>query len=98
MTSTTSTALSACGASHDEQVIDALGYLRMAHYDVYAELIGRFPQAKRPIWDGAWFDTEAMGVDDEWSPWLTHTIEDTGLVRWLDGEPFAGPFDDEEES
>ena len=39
-----------------------------------------------PRLDGSWLNTEAMGVDPEFSSWLIDAIEDTGYAVWEDGE------------
>lgn len=75
--------VSSSGASHDMQVADAFAAL--------SEIDQRSVRKTFPeiiIMDGAWFDTEAMGVDPEWSSWLTEEIEATGAVQWVDGEPY----------
>lgn len=48
-----------------------------------------FPELDSLVWDGSWIDTEAMGVDPEWVDELVRAIEDTGVVQWIDGEPFV---------
>lgn len=76
--------------SHDMQVVDALNYLRGAHIEAYSEIRRVFTEDI--VWEGfggSHLDTDAMGVDAEWSSWLTDAIEDTGLVIWEDGEPWA---------
>ena len=77
--------------SHEMQVDDALVYLRSEHYVEYMCLFKRYPEIGYIAWQEgeSWFDTDAMGVDVEWSSWLTDAIEDTGLVIWSDGEPYA---------
>ena len=74
--------------SHDMQVADAMSYLETNHNDDYREIIEQFDW-KATKWIGSWVDTEAMGVDQEWSSWLCDAIEDTGHVWWEDGEPWA---------
>ena len=75
--------VSSSGASHDMQVSDALDALSEADQRAVRRA---FPE--RLIFDGAWLDTEAMGVDPEWSSWLTDEIENTGAIQWIDGEPY----------
>jgi hypothetical protein len=82
-------AISASHASHDEQVADAMMYLAGQHPDVYARLVDEFPEWTTRMFAGAWFDTTTMGVSGEWPLWLTLAIEDTGIILWDDGEPFA---------
>ena len=75
--------VSSSGASHDMQVSDALDALDEADQRAVRK---SFPE--RLIFDGAWLDTEAMGVDPEWSSWLTDEIESTGSIQWIEGEPY----------
>jgi hypothetical protein len=82
-------ALSSNHASHDQQVADALAWIRAEHPGDYAAIVDRFPEIPHAIFDGAWYDYELMGVDVEWSSWLTCALEDTGLVQWEEGEPWA---------
>lgn len=90
-------AISSGHFSHDIQVADALDYLRHNHEDAYASILTDFPELADVKWSMSWFDTDAMGVDAEYSSWVADAIEATGLVQWFDGEPYAGPFDDDEE-
>lgn len=73
--------------SVDQQVYDALEYLRVFHVDAYVAIRRQFPETI--IFDGSWFDTDAMRVDSEWNCWLADAIEDTGIVYWEDGEPWS---------
>lgn len=75
--------------SHDQQVGDALSCLQHTYPNAYAKVRQQFPESI--IWDdqSAWIDTEAMGVDVEWSSWLTDAIESTGVVFWDEGEPYT---------
>lgn len=76
--------------SHDIQVVDALGYLHIYQPEAHAEVRKQFPE--RIVWEQpirTHIDTDAMGVDPEWSSWLCDAIEDTGHVWWEDGEPWA---------
>lgn len=84
-------ALSSCGASHDMQLVDSLEFLRSEYPDIYAGILSRFPEYDGAELDGSWFDTEALGVEPDWSSWLTDAVEDTGIVRWEDGEPYGRP-------
>ena len=81
--------ISSNGYSTDQQVVDALDYLRINHPAEYSDVRRRFPENIILPDDSAWFDTDEMGVDIEWSSWLADAIEDTGLVTWDDGEPYA---------
>lgn len=48
-----------------------------------------FPELDSLVWDGSWLDLDAMGVEPEWVDDLVRAIEDTGVVQWIDGEPFV---------
>lgn len=84
-----SRAISSNHASHDDQVEDAMDYLRHEHPDAYGSIVQKFPEYPERQLDGGWYDTETMGVDPEWSSWLTDAIEQTGLVIWEEGEPWV---------
>lgn len=81
--------ISSNGFSHDQQVVDAMKHLELLHPDAYDEVTQQFDEWFDHSMSGAHFDTEAMGVDDEWSSWLTDAIEATGFVRWEEGEPWT---------
>lgn len=83
--------LSSCGASHDMQLVDSLEFLRSEYPDIYAGIMSRFPEYDGAEFDGSWFDTEALGVDPDWSSWLTDDVESSGVVMWEDGEPYGRP-------
>lgn len=75
--------------SVDQQVSDALQWMRLNHPEQFSEIRKEFPENfKWSPYDNH-FDTEAMGVDIEWGSWLADAIEATGLVTWVEGEPFA---------
>lgn len=83
-------ALSSNGFSHDMQVDDVLDYLRgEIPEEDYNNIIHKFPEVDKRILDGAYFDTDAMGVDIEWSAWVTDYIEAETDVFWWEGEPFV---------
>jgi hypothetical protein len=75
--------------SHDQQVADAMAYLALTHPQHFASIVADFPEWANVQFDGSWINTTAMGVDPEWPMWLTDAIEQTGRVRWDDGEPWA---------
>lgn len=75
--------------SHDQQVSDALDYLRHNYPDDYATVVREFPECESLVWEGSWLDVDAMGVDIEYSSWLCDAIEATGRVYWEDGEPWS---------
>lgn len=85
--------ISSNNASFDQQVVEALDYLRGSHAEAYCEVRRMFPE--NILMDGgAWADTDAMGVDDEFMSWLADAIEATGRVVWEEGEPWAVEADD----
>lgn len=77
--------------SVDIQTSDALDWLRVNHADTYSEIRKNFAETIQ--WEGSWFDTDAMSVDQEWGSWLVDAIEATGLVMWIDGEPYVNVSD-----
>ena len=92
--------------SHDLQVIDVMNWLGTVQRDKYEALVSKHPEWNNYIMDGSWFDYEKMGVDVEWSMWLTASIEQDTNVYWWEGEPVmsedgdvlddeGGPVDDE---
>lgn len=85
----TRTAISSNGFSHDMQVNDALEWLRHGHLAAYNVIVRANSELQNIIMDGAYWDTEAMGVDIEMSSWVADEIENTGLVTWEDGEPYG---------
>lgn len=72
--------------SVDTQMQDALDFLRLNHVEVYCEIRKNFSETF--IWEGSWLDTEAMDVDPDYGSWLIDAIEDTGIIQWIDGEPY----------
>jgi len=83
------TAISSNHYSVDQQVQDALDYLQTTAPNAYDDVVSDFPEVGKISYSGSWFDTEAMGVDVEWSMWLIERIEATDLVIWEEGEPWA---------
>lgn len=85
------TAISSNAFSPDFQAVDALSFLEANHPDDYADVLGNFPEIDKITFGdcSSWFDTEAMGVDEEWGSWLIDAIEETGRIFWEEGEPWA---------
>lgn len=83
------TTVSSNGFSHEDQVLDALRYLRDHFPEAYAELLSKIPREVKI--GGKQFDREAWdrSGDLEWSSYLCDDIEDTGLIWWEEGEPFG---------
>lgn len=82
--------LSDTNRPHDHQLFDAMCWLEEAHPDEYLMLLTQFPEWLNLRWSGGWLDTAEMRVHDEWPWWLTEAVEATGLVAWVNGEPWAG--------
>lgn len=91
-------AFSSNGYSHDQQVYDAVFFLKAFWPADYKKVLSVFPEAEEIDFGehSSWFDTEKMGVDVEFSSWLCDAIENTGHVMWIDGEPY-GLTDENEE-
>lgn len=92
--------------SHDMQVQDVVNWLGIIYPDTLDAIRVDFPEIDNMVLDGAWFDTDKMGVDIEWSMYLTSRIEQDTDVYWWEGEPVmaedgdvlddeGGPVDDE---
>ena len=86
-------ALSSGHFSTDSQMHDALNFLRINRPGDAAAIVAEFPQLDALVWSGSWVDTDATGVDPEFTSWVIDAIEATGLVWWEDGEPWAAAED-----
>ena len=75
--------------SLDLQAQDALNWLEDFHPEAHAKVLAELPEAGCLLFEGSWFDTDAMGVDIEFGSWLVDAIEQTGKVMWEEGEPYA---------
>lgn len=75
--------------SVDTQARDAYNHLRTFHPDHADAVLKEFPELDHVIFEGSWFDTEAMGVGVEWGSWPCDAIENTGVIFWDDGEPYC---------
>lgn len=82
--------------SVDIQTVDALAWLESEHPAEYAAVVAEFPEYADHRMDGAWFDTDAMSVEVEFGSWLADAVEATGLVTWVDGEPFVNLTDSDD--
>lgn len=71
--------------SHDTQVSNVIAWLDTPARDA---LQNAFPELNRLVWDGSWFDCEAMDVDVEFPQWVTDWIENNTEVYWSGGEPW----------
>lgn len=77
--------------SHDQQVEDAVDYLRSGNVtllDATPESFDReFPEWGDLVWSGSWVDAEESGVDPDYMSWVTDWIEEHTLISWHEGEP-----------
>ena len=93
--------------SHDQQLTDVLNHLTP---DQWAELVKVFPEldgddgivfeaTSDGVALGSW-DLKKMGVDVEYSQWVTDWIEEHTDIHWENGEPWRGEEeeDDDEEA
>ncbi len=83
--------LSSNGFSFDIQVADALEWLEVVSPPRYGKIVQQFPELKDIQFDGGWIDTNIMGVDTDFMAWVAEALEETGLVLWMEGEPFGEP-------
>lgn len=83
------TALSSNHFSTDLQALDVLNWMEVEHPIAFEAIRSQFPEVGNIIFEISWFDTEAMGVDQEWGSWLVDALEGTGLVWWEEGEPWG---------
>ena len=89
--------ISSNGYSFDQQVIDAVDYIRGTDGATYANIIRSFPELPNLIMSGSWVDNEAMGIDPDYMSWVADALEETGLVWWEEGEPWAGERPDDDD-
>lgn len=78
--------------SLDTQLVDAVSYLESTHPALYTKFLEATPEwERRTMGEGhsSWFDTDAMGVDVEWSSWCVDWIEANTPIYWEDGEPWV---------
>lgn len=82
--------------SHDQQVKDVICRLPE---EARMKLEAEFPEVKKITWElhGSHWNAEAMGVDVEYTMWVTDWIEANTEVYWEDGEPWEGEDEDDEE-
>lgn len=71
--------------SHDQQVWDALQYLKENHHENYLEIRVHLSAEYHC---GEWVLYGAT-QDPEYGSWLCDAIEDTGIIEWWEGEPFV---------
>ena len=87
-------ALSGNHNSVDQQLVDVLAAMAngVVSYTGGAswKVEEVFPELANIQWTqyGTWFDTEAMGVDEEYSSWVIDWIESWTNVSWVEGEPY----------
>lgn len=78
-------------SSVDDQIRDAVGFLAnsddsrdMGSADQFRT---QFPEWDQLVFEGAWLDAEASGVDVEFMSWVADWIESNSRITWSDGEP-----------
>jgi len=83
-------ALSNNGWSADDQMADVVSWLShdVGFRDVSDRFEAEFPEYNSLVWGGSHVDTEASGVDPEYTSWVIDWIEDNTPVFWEDGEPW----------
>lgn len=79
--------------SHDTQVSDAMNWLRVNHPAEWSTINRDFDGIVSLSSNFTEFCEQYPDVDPEHGSWLADAIEDTGLVQWIDGEPYVGPFE-----
>lgn len=72
--------------SHDQQVQDAVSWLKDGEY--YLDFHLEFPAFSGLVWRGAWVDTEVSNVDPDYMSWVTDWLEAHTPIYWEDGEPW----------
>jgi hypothetical protein len=82
-------AISDSHLAHDQQIADAMAYLALCHPAEFTKILVDFPEWIAVEFNGACIDWWTMGVDPDWSMWLTDAIERGGRIRWDDGEPWT---------
>lgn len=90
-------ALSSNGFSVDDQMADVVSYLSLS--DEYGalmegEFLAAFPEYNSLTWSGSWVDTEASGVDLEYTSWVIDWLEAHTPVYWDEGEPWLAESGD----
>ena len=80
--------------SVDQQIADAVDALTTKEREEFDK---EFPEWRDLKWAGSWVDTEAMGVDSEWSSWVADWIEENTGIYWEDGEPWLREDSDDED-
>ena len=75
-------------SSFDQQVDDAMDYLVDADPEAHGAIVALFPEWSAVTFDGAWVDTESLGLDPEFTSWLADAIESKSDIFWDEGEPF----------
>lgn len=77
--------------SHDQQVEDAVRYMRHAGITFYLATLEdfeyEFPEFDSLVWSGSWVDAEESGVDPDYMHYVCDWIEAHTMIVWEDGEP-----------
>lgn len=72
--------------SADDQTRDAID--RGLTPDQRASFSAEFPEWDTLQWEGSWVDTDASGVDPEYTSWVRDWLESHTAIQWDDGEPY----------
>ena len=65
-----------------------MDYLVDADPEAHGAIVALFPEWATVTFDGAWVDTESLGLDPEFTSWLADAIENESAIFWDEGEPF----------
>lgn len=85
-------AISSNHFSVDQQIADAVSSLTD---DQRTAFDAEFPEWDTLKWSGSWVDTDASGVDVEYTCWVADWIEANTSIHWEEGEPWMREADDE---
>ena len=75
--------------SLDQQIVDAVDIFSETEREKFNEA---FPEWNSLTWSGSWVDTEASGVDVEYTSWVCDWIENNTDIYWEDGEPWKDGY------
>jgi hypothetical protein len=80
--------------SVDQQIADAIDALPD---DDRALFNAEFPEWDNLVWSGSWVDTDASGVDVEYTSWVADWLESRTGIFWEEGEPWMREDDDDDD-
>lgn len=79
--------------SVDDQIRDAINALSA---DDRARFNAEYPEWDTLAWSGSWVDTDASGVDVEYTSWVADWLEANTPIFWEEGEPWMAEDTDNE--